>query len=335
MLMPKKNLKSGVPLKLTAPVDLIHRNTVSEGFTQSEFSEMSCFQRWDFRYNQLLIKPGEIHFPFLVGTVFHDAMEQFYKTKGMRVNVATLQFGENDIPSLADIQKRDYWNHVLPSMVEAYMIHYKADPVIWDIMEIERELDITYRGYRLRGKVDLKLRKKDGIWIADHKTSSRLNKDVVAGWDFRFQFMFYIWLMSKVDPDKLNGYIVNTVKKPELRVKQNETIQGFAARVKEDMIAEPFKYFHRDDYPINKGALEHFEREVVNPKIDKLQFIIDNPTHPVAIALMKEKNTSECQKWGGAPCAYIDICRHGMDKMQHLFIAKERKHEELEESDVE
>lgn len=334
--MPKKNSNSGESaLKLPPDLDLIYRHTVSEGFTQSEFSEMSCFQRWNLRYNQLLQKPGIIQFPFSVGTVFHDAMEQFYKTKGMRVNVATLQFQEHDVPSLTDIQKREYWNHVLPAMVDAYMIYYKTDPVLWDIIHIERELDVMYRGFRLRGKIDLKIRQKNGIWIVDHKTAGRLNKDVVAGWDFRFQFMFYIWLMSKVDPDKLQGYIVNLAKKPELRVKQNESIQQFAARVREDMIQNPDKYFFREEYLISKGALQHFETAVVDPKLTKLQYIIDHPKDPLSTALMRDKNTSECQKWGGAPCQFIDICRHGMEKMRHLYTEKPQKHEELEEQDVE
>lgn len=329
--MPKNSKLVALPPK--QPRDLIFKHTVSEGFTQSEFSEMSCFQRWNYRYNQLLVKPGTINFALTVGSIFHDAMEQFYATKGMRVHVATLQFKEYEVPSLADIEKQTYWNHVLPAMVEAYMIYYKADHVTWDIKAIEVELDFVYRGFRLRGKVDLNLIQKNGRWIVDHKTMSRLNNTVVAGWDFRFQFMFYIWLMSKISPDKIMGYIVNGVKKPELRVKQHESIPAFAARVKEDMIINPDKYYYREEYPVTKGALEHFEKEVVDPKLDKIQFIIENPGNPLAISLMKEKNTDECQKWGGMPCPYIDICRHGMDKMGFLYTTKPQKHEELNEGD--
>lgn len=332
--MLKQNSPKNNKLVKFEPPALIHRHTVSEGFTQSEFSDMSCFQRWNYRYNQLMVMPGVTAFPLTVGTAFHDAMEQFYKTKGARVNVATLQFKEHDIPSLQDIQKQEYWNHVLPAMVEAYMIYYKTDHIKWTILDLEREVDIEYRGIRCRGKIDLTIQDGNGIWIADHKTTSKLSISIVAGWDFRFQFMFYIWLMSKLpDPIKLKGYYVNAVKKPELRVKQNESIQSFAVRVKEDMIHNPDKYFYREPYIIGKDALTHFEREVVDPKIDKIKFIIDNPGHPLAASLMKEKNTDECQKWGGAPCPYIDLCRYG-EKMSSLYARKPAKHEELEEQDL-
>lgn len=314
-------------------LDVIYRHTVSEGFTQSEFSEMSCFQRWNWRYNQLLIKTGTIQWPFAIGTVFHEAMEQFYATKGMRVHVATLQFQDDEIPSLGDIEEQKYWNAVIPAMVEAYTIHYKTDPIKWAIHSIEKEMDVVYRGFRLRGKIDLQIGDTSHEnWIVDHKTASRLNKDVVAGWDFRFQFMFYIWLMWKANEVKyhFSGYMVNLVKKPELRVKQSENLLGFAARVKEDMIINPDKYFFREKYPINISSLQHFETNVLDPKLTKLRYIIDNPDSDIAKALMKEKNTDECQKWGGAPCAYIDLCRFGFDKMGFLYDRKPRKHEELD-----
>ena len=321
--MPKKI----VPLK---PAELIRPQTITEGFTQSEISDMSCMQRWNHRYNNLLKKPGVVAFPFIIGSGFHDAMEQFYATAGARVSVATLQFMEGDVPALGDMEELRYWNAVLPMMVEAYQIHYKADPVRWTIYEIERELDILYRGIRLRGKIDLTINDGQGNWIVDHKTTSRLNKDVVAVWDFRFQFMFYIWMLSKVEPErKLKGYYLNAVKKPELRVKKTESLEQFAWRVRADMIEEPDKYFYREPFIITRDALQHFEDTVVNPKIDIIQFVVDNPGHPLARSLVENKNTEECQKYGGKPCEFIELCRHG-EKMDFLYIKKEQKHMELE-----
>lgn len=313
---------------------LIFPQTISEGFTQSEFSTMSCMQKWNYSYNQLLVKPGVDKMYFMVGSAMHDFLEQFYSTKGERANVATLQFREHDIPSMKDLEKIDYWNKVLPAMMEAYAIHYKDDPIRWTIISTERELDVMYRGYRLRGKIDLTgYLKKNQNWIWDHKSAFRLDLSLVAGWDFRFQFMFYIWLESLNNPEfPLKGYVVNAVKKPELRVKKTESLESFAARVREDMIIDPDKYFYRSEYPITKGALAHFQKEVVDPKIDIIDFIVHNPGHPVAKAMMINKNTDECQKWGGGPCPYIELCRHG-ESMKTLYVEKEVKHLELNDEE--
>jgi hypothetical protein len=317
----------------TDPNVLLHPRTIREGFTQSELTEFGkCHQKWNWRYNHLLEKAGTFNLPFMVGSAFHDVMEQFYNTKGERFTVATLQFEEGVIPSLQDQVDLDYWNHVLPAMVRAYAVYYKGDHAKWKIHSFEEEIEIVYRGFRLRGKIDLTLEDDTGIYTLDHKTSSRLNKDVVAGWDFRFQFLFYLWLKSKtVLPFPLKGYYINAVKKPELRVKKTESIPEFAQRVFEDMVVEPDKYFYRDRLPIDQATLDHFERTVVNHRLRLFEAVLD-PSTPLdlAQAIVQDKNTDECQHYNGPPCPYLELCRHGYQKMSFLYTRKENKHMELD-----
>jgi hypothetical protein len=311
---------------------LLNWRTLSDGFTQSELTEMGrCVQKWNWRYNHLFEKAGAISFPLMVGSVLHDAMEQFYMSP-TRVKVATLKFEEGAIPSLQDITDLEYWNHVLPRMIEAYMIYYRNDKDKWEIHSIEEEIDITFEGFRLRGKIDLTVGDPDGKFTVDHKSTSRLNKDIVAGWDFRFQFMFYLWLKQKKTYDPmLKGYYINAIKKPELRVKKNESVPEFAQRVFEDMVQEPDKYFYRDRYVISDAALKHFETTVVRHKLTKIRAVL-NPSTPMdlAEALIQDKNTNECQPYNGAPCPYLELCRHGYEKMGFLYQTKPYKHAELD-----
>ena len=132
---------------------------------------------------------------------------------------------------------------------------------------------------------------------------------------------------------RFNGIYVNAMKKPELRLKKNESLPEFAQRVFEDMIAEPEKYFYREKLPVTKGALERFEQFTVNPKLAILQFLVDNPEHPAAQAMMMNKNTDECQKYGGAPCTFIDMCKHG-EGMRFQYEVRDKKHNELEGAEI-
>lgn len=312
---------------------LIKPQSLVDGFTQSELSTFgSCAQKWQWRYNLLLEKAGTYSIALMVGTAFHDAMEQFYATKGARVSVATLQFAEDVIPTAADLQVLDYWNHVLPEIVNAYCIYYKDDHDKWKVEQIEEEVDIVWEGFRLRGKIDLRFKESVGRFILDHKTTSRLTREAVAGWDFRFQFMFYLWLKKKQSPkEKLDGYYINAVKKPELRVKKTESVPEFAQRCFEDMIQEPEKYFYRERYLVTKDVLDHFEKAVVRPRLILLAAIADPSTpRPLAESILFNKNTDECQHYTGAPCPFIDLCRHGYEKMGFLYRTREQKHIELE-----
>ena len=312
---------------------MINDHVFKEGFTQSELSLFSiCPQKWNWRYNQLLKKRGAFSFALLVGSAFHSAMEQFYR--GEQPTVVTLQFPDGVIPSQRDIETIEYWNVVLPHMVAAYAIYYKDDLLKFNVQSLERELEIEYRGFRIRGKIVLTLQNSDGSWIKDHKTTSKLNRDVVAGWDFRFQFMFYLWLCWKIG-EHHKGYYINAVKKPELRIKKNESLQEFGFRVQQDMLFEPEKYFYREAFPITKDALQHFESSVVDHKLTKLTIAKNwpNPSqHPNVI--IEDKNTDECQRYG-APCEFIDLCRHGYEKMGGLYEKREHKHEELEKESIE
>lgn len=312
---------------------LIRPLTLADGFTQSELTTFGeCHQKWNWRYNHMLEASGSFSFPLMVGSGGHDYWEQFYATKGKRAHVATLQFEEGIIYSTDDLLKLEYWNHVLPAMMKAYAIYYKDDFTKWEILQIEEEVSVEYRGFRLRGKIDLRHRERDGEYISDHKTTSTLSKETVAGWDFRFQFMFYLWLKSIQNPkNKLRGYYVNAVKKPELRVKKTESVPEFAQRVFQDMVAEPDKYFFREKFPITRGALQHFQDKVVDPRLTLIEAAI-NPNTPrqLAEAIITDKNTSECQKYTGAPCPYLHLCRFGYDENAHLYTKKPRKHLELE-----
>jgi hypothetical protein len=309
---------------------LLHPRTLREGFTQSELSLMGrCAQKWNWQYNLLLERPGVVNFPFLVGDAFHAAMEEFYITKGERVSTPPLMLPEGTIPSIQDITDVQYWNHVLPAMVRAYTIYYKDDHKKWNVIKCEEEIEVMFRGFRLRGKIDLTLEEPDGLFIVDHKTTSKLDKNIVAGWDFRFQFMFYLWLKSKLQ--RCKGYYINAVKKPELRIKKTEDIVTFADRVFQDMIIEPDKYYYRERFPVPSDALEHFEKTVLSHKLRKLEAVLDpNTPLDLAKAIVQDKNTDECQHFSGPPCPYLELCRHGYTKMGFLYTRKENKHAELD-----
>ena len=304
---------------------MIYDSTIREGFTQSELSLFSaCAQKWDWRYNRRMDKPDYFSFPLVVGSAFHSAMEVLYQTKFERVPIATLQIPPYTIPSSSDIEKIEYWNKVLTEMIKAYAVYWKRQDIKMEILSYEEEIEVEYRGFRLRGKIDLTLDRK-GIFILDHKTTSRISKDIIAGWDFRFQFLFYLWLKVKSGHKNVKGYGVNLVKKPELRIKSGEAIDSFAVRCFDDMVSEPEKYFYRDWYTIDQTTLNAFQVDVIDPKLDKL--LLAKAGHD---EIIRDKNTDECQRLGFAPCPYIDLCRHGYSNMKHLYRIRDKKHEELE-----
>jgi len=310
------------------------------GFTQSEISTLSnCGMKWNLLYNHCLKKTGTFSWALVVGDAFHDAMEQLYRNRGQGFVLKEFKFPIDVILTNNQKAEEHYWRQVLQAMIEAYVIYYKDDFSRWIYTDsdVEEEICIEYMGFKLRGKIDLRFEPAPnrGLHILDHKTTSKIDAEVTAGWDFRFQFMFYLWLDWKSGRNP-RGFYTNAVKKPQLRRKNNgtEPVEEFAQRVRTDMIQEPEKYFYRDVLPISSGALKHFEDVVLAPKIARLQILEDSdskyfhsaPEAQKAIAL--DMNTDECQRYG-APCQFIDLCRHGWDQHGFEFTQRPAKHEEL------
>ena len=303
----------------------------ADGWTQSEITTMDdCGQLWYNRYHQLLRKKGDFSWALIVGSAFHAAMEQMYLTKGERWTVPTFKYPAGTVLSPNQQEKEMYWFHVLPAMCTAYSQYYHSDFERFVVEQIEEIVEIEFMGFVFRGMIDLRFRPQanDGEWIMDHKTAGRIDASTTAGWDFRFQFMFYLWLKWKQGKTKLRGYYINGVKKPELRVKKGETIESFAERVRQDMVFEPQKYFYREKLIMTADAMQNFESVVLMPKIARLQMLAGKDGPVPAGTVAHNMNTNHCQVYG-RPCEFLELCRHG-DDMLFQYESREHKHEELE-----
>jgi len=224
------------------------------------------------------------------------------------------------------------------AQIAAYRSTYKGDFEVFDFGDrIEIEPHVEFEGILLKGKIDaLPLHKKlKGYFVLDHKTTSRLNEETAEGWNFRFQFMFYVWLASRHSEfKKLNiiGTLPNAIKKPELRVGKGETHKGFAERVKLDMLTRPESYFYRDLKLMSKGDMERFEKEMLRPKIERLKFVLGladgAEARRLKAAFLRNKNTDACFHYNKR-CAFFNICKNGWNIEKEGFKVRGAKHGEL------
>jgi hypothetical protein len=315
----------------------LNPKSLVEGFTQSELSMMSnCSMKWNLGYNMMLRKRGSFSWALIVGSAFHSTMEQMYATKGKRWERAEFVFPDDVILTGQDQQKKEYWEQVLQIMLEAYAQQYKDDFTQLQVLPEgnEMDVDLEFEGIRLRGKIDLwfLLRKKEK-WMMDHKTTSRLDRNVVMGWDFRFQFMFYLWLLQRLQgKNAARGMYINAIKKPQLRQGEKESLPSFVQRIRTDYFARPETYFYREPLRLMKESMEHFENVVLRPKIEKLKLLC-NPDvpHLQKVAMFTDMNTDYCQVYNTA-CQFLPICQHGLAAHREEYIQKTTKHEELEDS---
>lgn len=315
---------------------VINPALIGEGVTQSEMQTAdNCGELWYLRYNLMLGLRGKFSWALTYGSWIHAALEEFYKTKGKRWHIDPVirdkQFLRGD--TLKDI---DYWTQLAEVQMSIYASHYKGDFAFWQIKQTEFIVDFEFEGIRLKGMIDLFVKSlvHKGYYVVDHKTTGRLDKQTVLGWDFRLQFMFYCWLAWKMWGDELpvHGYYINAMKKPQLRRNPDkESIPAFLQRVQTDMMANDEKYFYRERLRLKKGDLQRFEDTILRPKLFKIKLLL-NPKvdDSIKAAIIRNKNTDHCMHYG-QPCEFMRACQHGLELEKFSFHRRKVKHQELVE----
>lgn len=316
--------------------------TLQEGCTQSEITTMdNCGMLWFWRYGMLLRKKGQFSWATTYGSGAHQAWEEMYSTKGKRWSAPDLREQlRGKVLTQAQEKELYYWQGVLNVQTECYAQFYKDDFDMFNVEKAEIIVDITidWQGtkIRLKGMIDLKfaMLQRDGLWMMDHKTTGRMDLQTVQGWDFRFQFMFYLWLMTRYEEQegrvsKFRGYYINAMKKPTIRVKQNESTEAYFERLRNEMLMEPAKYYYRQPLLLDRGAIEHFEQHVLAPKLHRISLLTSTEVpDSIKLSIVNNMNTDHCQRYG--VCEFLPLCAHGWELEGFQYEKRPTKHEELE-----
>lgn len=313
----------------------INPEIIGEGITQSEMQCWdNCPEKWYLGYNLMLSRRGKFSWHIAYGGWMHSAWEEFYSSGGKRWHVNPI-LRDKQFLSLETMSHYDYWSQLAVKQMEIYTSHYKGDFKFFRVnpKQVEVIVDLEWEGVRFKGMIDLFVESvaHGGFYVLDHKTTGRIDRQTVLGWDFRLQFLFYCWLAWKMWPKQpIHGYFVNAMKKPQ--IKQGEsTLMAFLQRVQSDMMERPEKYFYRDRLRLKKGDLQHFEDRILRPKINRIKMLFD-PDVPTLVkeTFVRNQNTDYCIRYG-SPCEFLPVCSKGLALEMHQYRRREVKHMELME----
>ena len=285
-----------------------------------------CPEKHHRRYRELLEpKNAKPNWALLYGSAIHNAIDQWNKHE-----VVTLQIElpEGIILDGEDEVLLEYWQGVLEVQMERYMIYYAEDFENHEVIMNEEVLRTEFMGITLEGKIDRVWRMGKKIVQVDTKTVSSLDKDKYDGWHFKFQFLFYTWLLAKAKGIVPNEVWVDAIKKPAQRRKKEESTPALIQRIRQEMIQNPQDYFMRIPLLMHKGTLERFEKEILVPKINRIRYLTNDPAPAIVDVLTRNKNTESCHNYGST-CPYLPLCLHGDKAERFRYTEREHKHVEL------
>jgi len=116
------------------------------------------------------------------------------------------------------------------------------------------------RTFSRAGKTDGVISRDDGLWLYELKTTSMEPSTLVPQLRRGTQLATYSSIWHQMGGDPIVGHIVDIVKKPKLKRKDDEPLSAWADRLVAQMLKDPSKYFLREELPWSQHHVEETDQ---------------------------------------------------------------------------
>jgi hypothetical protein len=297
--------------------------------------------RRKFFWNYLArLTPRKISIPYFVGSHFHMGMEHFYAgedpDKFIPGIITSMEEKAKKAVFLSpeEEEKLMLQSAIVTGMLRGYTKTYAKDLKKWKVVgRPEKDFVIPIAGdtgLAYVGQIDLIVRFEGKLWIVEHKTAGRLDKNYIDRLALDTQITGYSIGAKFSLKEPVAGVVYNVAKKPQIRQKKDETKPEFAQRIEDDYMARPEFYFYRETLFRDAGAATEYKAEVSEMAADMQDNLAAVKKLGAAKALPRfYRNTDHCTARG--PCPYLDICKNGWSKdMASRFIIRDKLNPELD-----
>jgi len=187
-------------------------------------------------------------------------------------------------------------------IVTEYIRFYRKDFEEHEIIGAEDIFDLEWKGYRLRGKKDLRFRIQGKVWIMETKTAGRIDEnDLADKISFDFQSLFYTTCEEVEFGHEVAGVIYNVIRNPGHKLGAGETLYQFQNRLRREIRKDPKHFYKRWSIPYTKLDKMEFRQEL----LWKLQEI-DDFLHGKIRVYKNEKNCVTRFR-----CVFLRACASG------------------------
>lgn len=275
------------------------------------------------------------------GSVIHHGLDHYY-TGFMKGEVSGIDqiIDETDRPmALLKKFEQDYQKEYLESDVETqieYQLAYGVGAALvpeyfryWhkdfdrkkiEWLEIERKAKFIHQptGIPIRMKRDGAFKKVESntFHLFESKSKDKWNETQLINHASRnMQNLTYLLGMKDEYHHTPAGILLNVVRRPQLRIKQTETLQNFVLRFRDDIKNRPDFYFVRKPLPVLPQRLT-----VHNEKLTRLlnRFVKWWYTGEAEDV----EDTERCFPYN-KPCPYLKYCTSGRCNTDGLLVKKD------------
>ncbi len=312
---------------------------------------LSCRMKHEFRYRRRLA-PMEESEPLNLGRAVHAGLESWYLRHDQKAALDAVRESLDSCAAGAELLPKAL------GMIEGYIRHWK-DREDFKTLHVELPFRVPLRTpsgrasriYDLVGRVDGVVQKPDGsVWILEHKTLGRKDKNYFDKLDVDIQVRAYCWAVRRFTGLDIKGVIYNVLRsklpvKPELlksgklskRANIDTTYEIFLSAI-DDTDSDPADYAEILERLKSEGNSFFMRREVsyTAEELDSFTLDLYRITRDMRRSGREEpyRNPTACGQFG--PCSFRDLCTGSLpdDEVFDKYRELSTKHPELSDVDL-
>lgn len=210
-----------------------------------------------------------------------------------------------------DAQKAEFLAAQAKAVFAPYCLFWAEDFVKTRWLDVEGTFDVQWNGVRLRGRRDgvCRYKGKRGLIyrLFETKTKAQIPEYIEDALLMDFQHQFYLTTLNEeLDrfkiPTPVQEVMHNIVRRPGIKLKKNESLKDYTARVREDIDARPDHYYKRMRLRYSKADLARFGKDLVR----KLRVFLGWLKDPEGYF---ERDETKCAR--PFMCEYLSACISG------------------------
>jgi len=271
---------------------------------------LKCRREFMLRLNEWGKESKKI--TFANGSITHDSLDMIYthyKSTGKPPSLLSIKAFINGYDTANPSWLGAGHKEEIPKIkavayvvVTEYMRYYRKDFETMEIIGAENVFDVIWKGYRLRGKKDLRFRIAGKKWLIETKTMARIDESEIEDKiSFDFQSQFYTHAEEVEYKETVCGVIYNVVRNPGHKVGKDETLKAFTGRLRKAVRKDPAHFFKRWSIPYTDADKKEFKKELLY-KLDEIKMLLQGKIH----VYRNEKNCVTRFQ-----CSFLRACASG------------------------
>ena len=242
-----------------------------------------------------------------IGSLFHEGMDYLFKTGYFP------EFEDDSEPA-----------KIAEFILQQYLDYY-GDKALFSDARVESEhefiVDDWEDGIIVAGKMDGVVRRPNGLYIAEHKTTGKLDQSFLEKTRLDTQNTLYLWAGNHLFEPRPKGIIYNIAVRPNPKVyrRKEEPIDKYLERAAVKYIKTPGLFFERITATRTQKDFDMLEMDMLQTAREIRWAIKDDHFR---------RNTFWCYD-RRSPCDYSVLCLHGINARTVLNFERREPHCEL------